>query len=456
MSEISTVQEDGIILDSFGQQLLPIYTQICFCFSITDPHAYPRMVKLLETALERLQSEFPWLAGRVVNVGATATSTGVFKIKSVGETPRLVVKDLRDDSSFPSMEALRLARFPINALDEGIVAPRKTRIGADDPVGPEVFLVQATLINGGLILTFLGQHQAMDGIGQDHIIRLFSKACRNEPFTDEERAVCNLTSTSDNAIPLLDASHELPPTVSTYQLLNDQTSFGRNPPPCSWAYFSFSKTSLEALKSIAAQTCPSPTSYITTDDALSAFIWKSVTSVRLARLSSTTPSTFARAVDVRQMLGISSMHPGFVQNMTYNTLSFADILAIPLGVLASHLRSKVDPRTSTLAHDTRALATLLTRSEDRSCVSFAASLKSTSDVFFSSWVKMGAYEYDFGEGLGRAEVVRRSRSHVTEGLMYLMPRSREGEVGLVVCLREEDMVALKEDSEFARFAQWVG
>jgi hypothetical protein len=396
------------------------------------------------------------LAGRVVNEGATATSTGVFKIKAVGKAPSLVVKDLRDDSSFPSMEALRLARFPINALDEDVVAPRKTSIGADDSVGPEVFLAQATLIKNGLILTFLGQHQAMDGIGQDHVIRLFSKACRNEAFTDEERSICNLTTTtSNNTIPLLDASYDLPPTVSNYQIVTDQTSFGRNPPPCSWAYFSFSKTSLEALKSAAAQTCP-PTSFISTDDALSAFIWKSVTSVRLTRLSSTTPSTFARAVDVRQLLGISAMHPGFVQNMAYNTLPFADLLSMPLGVLAANLRSKVDPSTSTLAHDTRALATLLARSEDRSCVSFAASLKSTSDVFFSSWVKMGAYGYDFGAGLGRPEAVRRSRSHVTEGLMYLMPRSREGEVGLMACLREEDMLALRGDGEFGRFAEYVG
>lgn len=295
----------------------------------------------------------------------------------------------------------------------------------------------------------------MDGIGQDHIIRLFSKACRNEVFTDEEKSICNLSTTSNNTIPLLDTPYDLPSTVSTYQLVTPQTSYGLNPPTCSWAYFSFSKTSQEALKSTASQTCP-PKSFISTDDALSAFIWKSVTSVRLARLNASTQSTFARAVDVRQMLGISTMHPGFVQNMTYNTFTFGELLSMPLGVLAASLRSKVDPTTSTLAHDTRALATILAQSEDRSCVSFAASLRSTSDVFFSSWVKMGAYGYDFGEGLGRAEAVRRSRSHVTEGLMYLMPKSREGEVGLVACLSEEDMLALRKDGEFARFAEFVG
>ena len=452
MNDLSNVEDEGLLLDSFGQQILPIYTQICLCFQIADARSYPRVIETLEIALEKLQTQFPWLAGRVVNVGATASSTGIFKIRHKGKIPRLVVKDLRHDSLVPSMEALRLAGFPINSFDEDVVAPRRTQIRADDASSPEVLLVQATLINGGLLLTFLGQHQAIDGIGQDHIIRLFSKACRNEDCTDEERSVGNLSSS--NTIPLLDASCELPPNVTDYQIVNDQSSYGQNPPPCTWAYFSFSKASLETLKSNALQT--SPASFISTDDALSAFIWKSVTLVRLSRLSATTPSTLTRAVDVRRMLAISHMHPGFVQNMTYNTFTFQELAEMPLGVLAAHLRSKVDPKTSTLAHDTRALATLLARSEDKSCVSFAASLKSTSDIFFSSWAKMRAYEYDFGAELGRAEAVRRTKSHVTEGLMYLMPKSPEGEVGLVACLSDEDMELLSKNDEFSKFAKYVG
>jgi hypothetical protein len=40
--------------------------------------------------------------------------------------------------------------------------------------------------------------------------------------------------------------------------------------------------------------------------------------------------------------------------------------------------------------------------------------------------------------------------------MYLMPRSREGEIGLVVCLSEVDLEVLRVDGEFRRFAEWVG
>jgi hypothetical protein len=456
MNKSSTDQDEEILLDSFGQQILPIYTQICFGFAIGDAQLYPCILETLEHALDKIYGQFPWLAGCVINEGSTTSSTGVFKISTRSQRPHLFAKDLRPDSAFPSIEALRLLGFPIDALDEDVVAPRRTLIEADDASPPEVFLVQATLITGGLLLTFIGHHQAMDGIGQDQIIRLFSKACRDEEFTDEELEVINLTA--NNKIPLLDSLDGLPPNLKC-QIANKQTPQSQplspSPPDCTWASFSFSEPSLHSLKSTATKT--SPSSLVSTDDALSAFIWKSVTAARLARLSPTTPSTFARAVDVRQMLGISPMHPAFVQNMTYNTLTFQELAEMPFGLLASHLRSKIDPETSTLAHDTRALATFLSCSADKSCVSFAATIEGASDIFFSSWAKMRCYEYDFGVELGKAEVVRRTRSrNLTEGLMYLMPRSPSGEIGLVICLSEEDIAALRNDKEFAEFAEYVG
>jgi hypothetical protein len=456
MDKPSTARNEDILLDIFGQQILPIYTQICFGFPIADARSYPRIIDTLGTALERMYTQFPWLSGRVFNEGATASGTGVFKIRVHQEIPHLCVKDLRHDPSFPSMEALRLTGFPINVLDEDILAPRRTLIDADDSPSPEVFLIQATLINGGLLLTFIGHHQAMDGIGQDQIIRLFSKACRKEEFTDGELEVVNLTA--GNKIACLDSLDELPPNLK-YQIVDQQSStpqpLSPNPPDCTWASFSFSKASLEVLKSTA--TNDSPATFISTDDALSAFIWKSVTTARLPRLGPSIPSTFARAADVRQLLSISALHPGFVQNMTYNALTFKELVGMPLGVLASHLRSEIDPKTSTLAHDTRALATLLSRTADKSCVSFAANMEGASDIFFSSWAKMRSHEYDFGGDLGRAEVVKRTRSrNMTEGLMYLMPKSLGGEIGLVICLSGVDMEALMGNSEFAEFAEYVG
>lgn len=142
--------------------------------------------------------------------------------------------------------------------------------------------------------------------------------------------------------------------------------------------------------------------------------------------------------------------------MTYNTCTFQELVEMPLGILASRLRFEIDPETSTIVHDTCSLATLLANSPDKSKISFAACLNWGSDVFFSSWTKMKAYDYDFGVGLGSAEAVRRTRSHTTEGLMYLMPKAPDGGIELVMCLSEDDMGVLRRNGEFLRFAEYVG
>ena len=203
------VEDLNDYLDILGQQpLLKIYTQICFCFSVTDASSHSAIIDTLTNGLERLSASFPWLAGKVVNEGSGEGNSGIFKIKPLKNIPRLVVKDLRHDPSISTTDALRRANFPFTMLDETIIAPRKTLPGSSDESASDsepVFLLQANFITGGLLLTFVGQHNTMDMTGQAQIINLFSKACRNEQFTSEELSSGNLAR--HNLIPLLDDSY---------------------------------------------------------------------------------------------------------------------------------------------------------------------------------------------------------------------------------------------------------
>jgi len=152
-----------------------------------------------------------------------------------------------------------------------------------------VFLLQANFITGGLLLTFVGQHNTMDMTGQGHVIHLFSKACCNEQSTSEELSSGN--QTRRNIIPLLgdsyqqglELAHQMVPTTTSQYIAS-----GTDGPPapltsldCTWAYFLLNSTSLTALKSLAEESVILPNSYISTDDALSAFIWQSVIRARL-------------------------------------------------------------------------------------------------------------------------------------------------------------------------------
>ena len=304
----------------------------------------------------------------------------------------------------------------------------------------------------------------MDMIGQGQIIHLFSKACRNEQFTSEELSSGNLAR--HNLIPLLDDSYEQGPELA-YQIVKTtpSSSFSNDinenpantpPPDCTWSYFTFDRTSLTALKSLATKTIALPSRYISTDDALSAFIWQSVIRVRLARLNLTTETTFARAVNVRHYLSISPTYTGLMQNMTYHTYTLQKLVEEPLGGVASHLRSALDPKTSNLGYNTRALATFLNRTPDKTIISFTATLDLSTDIMLSSWAQLDCYELDFNLELGKPEAVRRPQFEPVESLVYLMPRTLDGEIAVGICLRDDDMDMLRGDEEFTKYGRDIG
>ncbi|EFW16800.1 hypothetical protein D8B26_001240 [Coccidioides posadasii str. Silveira] len=450
---------DGIPLNILAQQpLLKIYTQISILFPVPDHFSHSAIVDTLTNGLERLCACFPWLAGQVVHEGLSECNSGTFKIKLFDKTSRLVLKDLRNDPSIPSMDFLKRAGFPFSMLDESIVAPRRTLPGSPDELEfniDPVFLLQASFITGGLILTFVGQHSTMDMTGQGHVIHLFSKACHNEQFTDAELSSGNLPG--DNLIPLLDDSYILAPEFP-HQIVKPtpSPSHGVPPPPpkCTWVYFTFDAASLATLKTLATNTIPQSSGYVSTDDTLSAFIWQSITRARLHRLNPSSKSTLARAVDVRGYLNIPKTYPGLLQNMTYNTYTFQELVDEPLGIIASQLRSALDPKR--LAYQTRALATLFDRTPDKSTISFTASIDASTDIMLSSWAKLDCYELDFNLGLGKPEVVRRPGFVPVESLIYFMPRARDGEIAVAISLRDEDLEALKVDAEFGKYAKYIG
>lgn len=144
-----------------------------------------------------------------------------------------------------------------------------------------------------------------------------------------------------------------------------------------------------------------------------------------------------------------------VQNMTYNDFTISQLTTIPLGIIASQLRSNFDPKISTLNQDTRALATLLDNTKNKSITSFTATLDFSSDIALSSWVKQNSYSLDFGIGLYNPESVRRPQFTPVESLMYLLPKTPNGDVALAICLRDTDMSLLKSDEQFIKYATHI-
>ena len=434
---------------------LKIYTQITFCYSLPDHILRSSIISTLTNGLERMSKVLPWTAGQVVddNDGGKTASPRIIGFRCI---PRLDVKDISKDSSI-TMDGLRRGHFPFTMLDETLIAPIRTiptQSGKTLPQWP-VFVAQATFIRGGLLLTFLGHHQTMDGIGQSQVISLFSKACRGIPFTESDITDGNLPR--QNIVPFLDESYEPGPELA--QQLKTTESSGSDgtepPPPSTWVYFSFSHTSLASLKAIATDGLPQSTPFVSTDDALAAFIYQSIARARSYRLDPDTPSQLARAADVRKALGVPSTYCGMLQIMTYHMHTIQDLTTRPLGSIAADLRAALS--LSDLAYRTRALVTYLNRYPTESHnVSFTAQMDLSKDLMLSSWANQNSYDLDFGLGLGKPEAVRRPRFSPFESLGYFMPRDKEGGIAVGICLREQDLATLRADEEFMKFCEFLG
>lgn len=455
--------------DILGQLMtVNLYTPICLCFPLRDASSQSRIIDTLTKGLERLSVSFPWLAGQVIREGVAKGNTGSSKIIPLdNKTPRLIVKDIIHDAAVSSMDTLRKAKFPFSMLDGEVLAPLSGLPTSYEGDPAPVFFLQANFVKGGLLLNFAGEHSTMDGQGLGEIIHLFDKACHNVPFTDEELLQGNRAR--DSVIPLLDQASYKPGPELDHLLVrprattsNTAASNNNVPPKCTWTYFHFSSSNLSKLKSIASESSssiisgnPTTASYITTNDALSAFIWQSTSRIRSSRLPPHNTSTFARAVDVRPSLSIPPCYPGNMSSHTYTTLPLSSLTSsTSLGPLASSLRLALNP--SELSFTIRSLATHISLTDDKSGISPGANLDFSTDIFFSSWAKIGCYKLDFNLGLGLPESVRRPRYAVVEGLMYLMPIDRSGGIDAAICLRDEDLEGLRADREFLDYAEWIG
>lgn len=437
---------------------LKTYTQIVFGFPTPETVSDEAITGNLEAAAKKLTDAFPWLSGHVVREGAAPGKTGLAKIVPYAPGTRLtpvVAKDCR--KLCPSFQTIVAAGAPMSMLDGEILSSREgIPCGYDESIEPApVLLIQANFIEGGVLVTFAGQHNIVDMNGLAQLIRLFAKACRGESFTQLELDQGNRDRR--NVIRLLNPD-EPKTDLSPFRVqkkASDSDSTSSPPPEYKWVYFHFPGSNLAELKRIAS----TPGSWISTDDALSALVCQRITSVRIQRLGSGPPgatATFCRAINSRPYVE-TPVPPEYMGHMVYcidKTLPLNDAAgAMSLSVLAGKFRDDLRNIQSVAIHS---FATALAESEDKGAMVYGATLDPTKyDVMFSSWAGQGLYQQSFGK-LGNPHIAKRHRFKPMEGLIYFMPKTDAGDIDVAVCLREEDIDRLRVDDILTKYGKYVG
>lgn len=435
--------------DEFGQlPFFKCYTQLCIGFPI-DNSSESEIVTALETAATKLLQTFPWLAGQVINEGSGPGSSGTFKIvpyEKPQKNPPVIVKRI------PDLDFAELVKkkAPASMLDGSVLAARHgVPVSYDTADGPaEVFSLQANFIKGGLILTFSGNHNAMDMNGQGHLISLFAKVLQGEALSEEEIKEGNRDRR--NIIPLLKDDE---PLLDHTMMIVDPAAAHPDMHDASWVYYRFSKPTLDELKQQAMSSVSNGVR-LSSNDIVSAFFWQRVSAARQARLSPDQRTQMCRAANGRRFLDppLSPAYMGDCVTATFNSYTLKEIDKLPIGDIAMTLRNDL---LSIDSYAVRSLTTLISRTKDKNMITYGARLDLGSDVVMSSWAHQQTQSLEFGL-LGKPAFVRRQKFAPMESLCYLMPRTREGDIDVAACLREEDIVALGKDELWTRYVEYIG
>ena len=432
------------------------YSVIVLAFPLSEQSSSAMIAQNFEEATKTLFGYYPYLAGQAVRDRewkGEHEGSRPFKIVPDVASTAIHTKNLAD--TLPSYEELRQARFPMSMLDGNVLSPFKgTPDHYSDSDHTPVFVIQLNFISGGVIACFNMMHTAMDGNGLGQVIRQFSAILRGEKLSDSDVKAGNL-----------DANQVLPSLPEgKYQLevhkrmLTDPNAKNDWAPDSTityqWAYFDFTSDKLAELKQRANQKSL-PGTWITSDDVVTALLWRAITRVRSPNLDMSLSSTLVRAANLRGKLS-PPLPVSFLANCVVGLFTDAKLSNLiddmEVGDVALLLRQNINAVDD---YFTRSYISFLRSLKDKGSITFAGK-NPDRDYCMSSWGSWPIYGNDFGNGLGKPEFVRRPRLKEMEGLGFVMPKEEDGRLAVAVSMKEEDMRKLRHDEELMRYAEYLG
>lgn len=453
--------EESRYKDVLGQYpQLKTYNHGTALFPLSDEAARDDVIKALEAATAKITSKIPWLADQVVHEGKKPGDTGIFGLSpwpsSAPPNTLVRVKDCSDVC--PTHDEILKAQGPASMLDGSLICPVPgfPLTYDESKIGPApAVVVQVNWIKGGLLLTFSNQHNVMDATGMFQFIALLSLAMRGEEIPDQ--AVEQGNRDRKTVVPLFGPEEP----IRDHSFLRAQPPSQAPPPPvptkspASWAYFRFLKKSIPKVKAQATDPDGFDKSvpFISSNDAVSAFYWKRLALARVKNGQNPEAiSKFARAIDGRNAMGVSTEYMGQFVYFSATWLSYKELVDLPLSTIASKMRKNLNEVNNEFS--VRSYATFISGVPDKLTLAYGGPFNRETDIGSSSMAQ-AAVVLDFGI-LGVPELIRRPNLAPIPGTLYFYPPEGTGDLNLLVCLNKQELEALKTDSEWGPCTEFIG
>ncbi|TGO19529.1 hypothetical protein BPAE_0340g00030 [Botrytis paeoniae] len=467
----------------------PIYYGVILAFESqsTDTNS-DYVFSILRTGLSKVAERYPILTSEFAR--DASNHLVLEQSTSLNEIP-LVLKDLTEPGSEPIRAYQELKKSGMTGVGANILAP----IVAGIETTSKLMSAQVTFIPGGMFLSMSFTHLLFDSHSGASIIRLWATLCRElQQNVTVARIREKGVKPGDNPVIALAKRlrgnyEELKGRPELWEVLGlDWRKSGSTPPEASFTMplfipaaassplspdssqlistiFSFSRSALASLKIIA--TAPTSISsnvedfQISTHDALVAFLWRHILRARLDphdKVPYDRESMLAVAVNGRKELSISECHIGNVIFESPSSHPIRDVLSgeASLAQLAQTIRLNLN-KNKKLFPEALVCASSIP-SQALSSLRYLIDDFVSQDILTTSWVALPYYSMEWGPAFsdngGYIDFFRWPEGQFP-GSNCILPRKMNGDVEVVLNMKEEQMRRLIADKKFLEMASLV-
>lgn len=433
------------------------WIRLVFHFELPDDYDAEKLTNILKRSYTALKERTP-IAGCEAVPTPTYPQDGLLQLRHYGDEidHDFIVKDLRNQD-FPSFSELKRRGFPASALDPAVVCQRG--LGGEWPQAGDrlnVTMMQPNFIRGGLLLNILFLHAYVDCT----TVYKFS-----EILAEEVRRAQGLPITNPVHIPwqdrakLLQSSGRNPGNPQDHPEYIELPFTPEGPPPKLSSpihhghVFYFSPEKIQALKEAVSpanaklfKTSEDPIpSYISTNDALTALIWRCTMSAQTSgddKEKPSGPSILGLALDGRRRAG-QPIHKHTLGNILGFAPAIMDIQSIiedenaSLADLAICIRRAVDKSKDVYLDN---LGALVERVDNVSRLVPTIFLDMPGNhALLSSWREFPMYDLQWGPALGgQVKAVRPPAVGITHSMHVVLPDRAEAGPGIEVFVGTEN------------------
>ncbi|KAH6657798.1 transferase family-domain-containing protein [Truncatella angustata] len=441
------------------------YLQYVFPFELPENYELEEIAQILKEGYNAASQQLPVLACEAVP-DPTHKQAGVMKLQEISdsEVEAIVVKDLRAPGAFPmSYAELKAKSFPVSAFETDVVMRRTVWASPGDRL--RVSQVQANFIQGGVVLGWSILHMFGDGTTFQVWTQVWAEECRRAQGLAIEKPI-----KLPEAI-FKDRERVMKPSGESTGLLENHPEYTLIPftpqgaPPKMLAknhrgqVFYFSRQALIDLKEEASPTKatqPSDQSWISTNDALSALLWRTVMSVQypIDTLEGDPTSVFNIAIDGRlrtsppihpQTLGCFLEYVAVAANIRKMLTSYS------LADIAIRVREAVGRAKEGFTDDVITLIDKHVEDVDRLVPTAFLDVPGFNCVQ-TSWINFALYDIEWGQ-LGKIQAVRSPSVGVINGLQVIFPVLPDGGLEVLVGVEDSCIDRLLHEPLWNKFAK---